>query len=350
MARKKRKTRRPRRSRTPTPPARRLPLAEQPYSISEGVTQSLLSSFIDCRVRCKLQLEGWQMAGGTKESLFYGSLYHHLMEYLGKGVAAGDNGPEQYAIGTGWWGARTDEFLARLPSDADSGTVQMAERCIAQASGVWDGYLREYPADLKSDHWIELEGTFDAVWDGYRLRGKRDGMTRDCKGDLWLFESKTRSQMSANAEATIAFDFQSLFYLTANQAELEARCETGRIVGVQYNVIRKPQHKVGVTENLVGYAKRIAADVAKRPDHWFFRYEAKYSKKTLAEFQRQLLEKLSAFDCWLQHHDGDPGPLNATYRNEAACAKRWNCQYISYCAGARGEYERTGGLFVELEE
>jgi len=336
----------------PQLPTCRPPLAKQPYSIREGVTQSLLSSFVDCRMRCRLALEGWQPAGRTKESLHYGSLFHHMLEHLGKGVAAGETSRAAYQCGGIWWGAKVDMFRALQPADADASLLQLTEQCVAQAMGVWNGYLARYPKDLNVDRWLELEGVFDVSWSGYRLRGKRDGMLRDAKGNLWLFETKTKSQISDDTvTSTLAFDFQSLFYLTANQAELKARGEKAKLVGVRYNVIRKPQHKQKDGESLADYSGRIADDVAKRPDHWFFRYEARYGKKTLEEFQGQLLAKLQAFDYWWSHRNDTLRAIGvATYRNEAACQKRWNCQYISFCAGAREEYGRTGRLFEELEE
>ena len=335
-------------------PTRRPTLAKQPYSIKEGVTQSLLSSFVDCRMRCRLYLDGWQPAGRTKESLHYGSLFHFMLERLGKGVMAGETSRAAYQCGGVWWDANVGMFRALQPADADASLLQLTEQCVAQAMGVWDGYLTRYPKDLDADRWLELEGVFDVDWSGYRLRGKRDGMLRDAKGNLWLFETKTKSQISDDTVAsTLAFDFQSLFYLTANQAELKARGEKAKLVGVRYNVIRKPQHKLKVGESLADYSDRIADDVAKRPDHWFFRYEARYGKKTLEEFQGQLLAKLQTFEQWSSNRDSVSGAddlLRSTYRNEAACQKRWNCRYISWCAGARQEYEQTGRLFVELEE
>lgn len=348
---KKKKKKKRRKRRLPAPSIERPPLAEQPYTIDEGITQSLLSSFVDCRVRTKLHLDGWRLAR-TKESLYYGSLFHHLLEHLGKGVRSGETDADAYACDSKWCGTGIAGFRATQDAGADASSLQLTENCIAQAIGVWDGYLSRYPDDFAADRWLELEGTFDATWNGYRLRGKRDGMLRDSKGNLWLFETKTKSQISEDTVSnTLAFDFQSLFYLTANQAELEARGEKAKLVGVVYNVVRKPQHKQKAGESLQDYSARIAADVEKRPDHWFFRYEARYGGRALAEFQRQLAEKLFAFDSWLKPSSRTAsGAAIATYRNEAACIKRWHCPYISFCAGSQEDYEKTGRLFVELED
>lgn len=309
------------------------------YAITDGVTQSLLSSWVDCRQRCRWYLDGWR-ADTLKEGLEYGSLFHFLLEELYERVRGGLITADVSArVDSEFWRGALERWRAKLPPTADAAATEQTEICIAQAAGVWDGYLAQYPQDFNPKRWIELEGVFDVTWNGYRLRGRRDGMLT-FRRSPWLLETKTKSQITpGKIEAALAFDFQNLFYVTANQAELEARKMRGRLRGVKYNIVRKPQHKA--KGDLRAYSGRIAKDVALRPDHFFLRYEATYAPDALREHQRQLVDKLAEFDRWLR------GEI-PTYRNEGACQKRWNCTYIDLCAGNECGYTRDGTLFEEL--
>ena len=356
---KKRKKKRIAKAAPPRPPT----LVEKPYEVSDGVTQSLLSSFVDCRMRCKLHLEGWRREK-TKDSLEYGSLFHFLLETLyedirrGLVLHAGD-----VALDSPWWMKTLKTWRAKTSPTADATAIQQTEFCIAQARGVWKGYLKAYPQDFDQKRWVELEGVFDAIWRGFRLRGRRDGMMQFRK-KLWLLETKTKSQIPHDAiKSALTFDFQNLFYITANQAELEARGEKLRIEGVKYNIVRRPQHKQKVNESLPDYSARIAEDVLLRPDHWFVRYEVAYPGSILKQHQQELQWKLTSFKMWWEFHskhrlDGPPDqsvamgmvPLVETYRNEAACQKRWNCGFIDMCGENKEPYHQDGRLFEELED
>jgi len=356
-AKKKKKKRRAPAPIKPRPPT----LVEKPYVVADGITQSLLSSFVDCRVQCKFSLLGWRREQ-TKDSLEYGSLFHFLLETLYECIRTGSITHSDDALVDGpWWRKTLKTWRAKMAPIADAGATQQTEFCIAQARGVWKGYVRRYPEDFDQKRWLELEGVFDVTWNGFRLRGRRDGMMRICK-ELWLLETKTKAQIAHDAiEGVLAYDFQNLFYITANQAELLAKNEDSRIAGVKYNIIRRPNHKLKDGESLPDYSARIAEDVLVRPDHWFVRYEVAYPDSILKRHQQELLWKLRSFKQWWefdQKHraagppDGNIGmaSLLETYRNEAACQKRWYCTYIPMCGGDKTPYNQDGILFEELED
>ena len=67
----------------------RPPLAEQPYDINEGITQSMLATWTHCRQNARYVLDGWQPRGST-EALEYGTLFHFLLEHLYSATRAGE--------------------------------------------------------------------------------------------------------------------------------------------------------------------------------------------------------------------------------------------------------------------
>jgi hypothetical protein len=328
-------------------PKRHKLLAEEPYGLEDGVTYSLQSTFGDCRERCRLELAGWRSTH-LKESLQFGSLTHTLLERLGKAVIAGTARDADDAVAVlstyeDEW--RTQQHAAH-PSD-----LQQSEFVLAKAQAVWPEYVVYYEEDLDPKRWVELEGKFDVEWESYRLRGRRDGMLRR-KGALWLFETKTKGQIvDEDIMDLLEFNPQALFYMLANQIELERRgikSEKG-LVGVIYNVIRSPGERLlkKGAEPLADYRARVQAKIAGNPDHYFKRYEAMYTKKQLQAFAARLATKIDAFAEWVcgdgQHYrnDGEGG----------ACTKKWKCSFIKACATGRMDgFERTGRLFEELED
>ena len=318
-------------------------LANEPYSIGDGVTQSLLSNWVDCRHRARLSLSGWKKPE-TKESLVYGSMFHRALEFLYTDVRAKKIKKPADAMDLPQRVA--DEWASKYPV-ATPEAHQQTQLLLAQLGAVWPAYVKQYAkTDFKSGTWMEVEGTFDVQWRSWRLRGRRDGM-RKINNKLWLFETKTKSQISEQAITNaLGFDFQSLFYITANETELAQRKKKLRTIrGVIYNVIRKPQFKQKGTETLAAYSQRVAADVQKDPNRWFMRYEAVYEPEQLQKFQDcQLAPKLFDFQEWLE------GNL-PTYRNEGACQKRWTCEFLTACGQDNMVgYEQEGRLFEELEE
>jgi hypothetical protein len=314
-------------------------LARDKYTIEDGITQSLLGKWVHCRTAVRRYLDGWRRGHDT-ESITYGSMFHTGLELLYCGVRGGTVRRPADALGIPAVVARKRKTGRESPEAA-----QREQLCMAQMAAVWPAYLEYYESDLRKGTWLELEGLFDARWRGFRLRGRRDGVLR-VNRKLWLFETKTKSRISEQEiEDALGFDFQSLFYITANEAELEARkARTKRLQGVRYNVIRKPQHKLGKAETLPQYSARIAEDIAKDRGRWFMRYEAAYTRRQVEEFQTQLEDKLNEFARWLR------GAM-PTYRDELSCRGRYNCEYLAACGqGSMVGYDQDGVLFSELED
>jgi len=325
----------PRLPKKPRPP-------KQHYKVCDGVTQSILGDFVACRQRARLMLEGWETPT-TKEALVFGGLFHWLLEQYYAAIREGYEAIDFESFAEQW---RSE----RLPSIGGAQGVQDAEVHLARAEALMAEYPTYWASDLQRD-WIGIESQFDVMWEGFRLRGMRDGLFRN-KGKrptLWLLENKTTSAISEGTLTDkLAFDFQNLFYLITTEAEIDQR-----IAGVLYNVIRRPTLKQG-DQTLPLFLNRMREDVADKADTYFARFEVRYTEERKREFRKQLLQKLCDFRQWWEHltvpsEAAPEANYWPTYRNEQACVGRWSCEFLPACASdSTAGYARTRKPFREL--
>lgn len=225
----------------------------------------------------------------------------------------------------------------------DGQDAQEAESAGSTVLAMADGYATRWGKDDQARKWLALEEKFDVRFphaNGYRLRGKVDGVFETAKGKAWLLETKTASQIVEDTLSdSLAFDFQSLFYVMAMEIALKRE-----IHGVLYNLARKPQLRRGKAESLDAFQQRIKADIALRPDFYFIRFEVAFPAEVRLRFHEDLQSKLAEFQVWC-----NSDTVMRTYRNESNCIKRWNCNYLPACGrGSMEGYAQTGTLFEEL--
>ncbi|HUW57525.1 MAG TPA: PD-(D/E)XK nuclease family protein [Planctomycetota bacterium] len=332
--------------RTPDPPTVGRSLAIFPYQIGDGTTQSMLSGFINCRVGCRMGLEGWHQPR-TKDAINYGSLYHALLEHFFRGVM---NGKLTRKDAEAFFVEHTEAWLAKQRQESNSSNaIQSSEICVAQAYATWEPYLDAWPDDFEPGRWVELEGVFAVDFRGYTLRGRKDGLQRcgDKRKYYRLMENKTKSQIDEGSiDLRLTFDFQNLFYLTVQNIELRERGENETARIVCYNIIRRPGQRFNPEkESLDDYSARVRAAIEKDPGHFFTRSEVTYTAKDFERFEKELELKLHLFERWLLGKE-------ETFKNEMACVSKWNCSYLQACSagGDMTGYVQTGRLLTELEE
>lgn len=302
--------------------------------IEHGVTQSLLSCFINCRQHAQFMIDGWDFPR-SKAALVFGTLFHWLIEQKLIALSEKKAPPKFSALEKKW-------FEKNPPSDTEN--ADEMEEHIAMASALWDAYCKHWRVqDEKRIEWVSLESEFNVEHPGtgVPLRGKRDGLLRfrrDKKGKLWLLETKTASRIDESTlEESLGFNFQNLFYTIATELEVGEK-----IGGILYNIIRKPQLQRG-NATLPEFHDRMKEDVEKRPEFYFYRAQITLTEKRKEAFRKELTAKLNNFCLWIK------GKV-PTYRNECACISRWKCEFLSACSSlsTRG-YTKTRELFSELE-
>ncbi len=308
----------------------------------DGVTSTLLQRFMKCRRAAELYLEGWVKLK-TSDSLAFGTLFHDLLRKLYSHyreerppLGASKLAAQAEAITDPW----LDEYIRRASRElAAPEQIEALERDAAIIHRMVDPYTRFWEEDFRKARWVSLESQFDVQHRGFRLRGKRDGLYKKKDKSIWLLETKTKGRIDEEELLLmLTMDFQCLFYMLATEIE-----SGKRPVGVDYNVIRRPGHEIREGESFAEFADRIRADIDKRPDHFFKRFEVAYDSSDFRWFGRMLAQVLKEFKDW---HDG----LLPTYPNLASCIGRWNCSYLEACSSRSMTGYVQAGIFRELEE
>jgi hypothetical protein len=296
-----------------------------------GITQSLLAKW-GCRQKFLFAINRWTPNERNK-NVEFGNMVHHVLDlaYTAKRM------PSAKAIDK--W---VDAYLADWETRNMGAALEDMERHAAVTVVLMAEYLKHYLADFDGKKFTGVEALFSVAWKGFLLRGKKDGryLTKALK--KWIMEHKTKKEISEDDIADLlTFDLQSLFYITAEEAEDPAN----PVHGVLYNVVRNPGHKLKAGESLPTYAERVRKEAAKRPGHFFVRFESTYTKENKRIFAQQLEAKLKEIRAFLR------GEL-ACYRNEAMCKTgHIKCEYLKACSsGTMAGYRQKARLFEELDE
>ena len=311
----------------------------KPYHLEDGVTQSMLSDYVACRQRMRYILDGWETPA-TKEALMFGDLWHSFLQHTYQRMMRKREWPVF---------ADLEKVVMQEKMPGLSGAAaQLMELQLCRAAALYPIYVQAWRADDLKRDWVLVEKSFDVPWEGYLLRGKRDGVFRAKKGSkgLFLLETKTSSAFDEAAlEDALSFNFQNLFYIHTLEQTLNEP-----VLGVLYNCIRRPSLRFnpGKGETLSDHYQRLCSDVAARRETYFFRMELNYSDAKKERFREELRWKLDEFRAWL----GEMPESNwhpQTFKNEQACIGKWRCEFLHACAtGTMEGYARTRQLFSEL--
>lgn len=299
------------------------------YALADGVTQSLLSSWSGCRQAARYYIDFWESAR-PKDALVFGSLWHWFLETNYEEMRTSGNYFEFKGL--------ADQWVKNEGRRLSNG--ELMEKVLAMAEALYEPYFEFWVEDFKRD-WVSLESKFDLTWEGFRLRGMRDGLFRDRTGHLWLLETKTTARLDEGSMGeALSFDFQNLFYIVASEAELNGE----RIAGVLYNVIVKPGIKFETKKNpdLPSWFRSAQELVRANPGEYFHRFQISYPQKRVDQFRSELLIKLNEFRRWLEGN-------SPTYKNEKGCVTRWNCEFLPLCSSNNtAGFTQTRELFSEL--
>lgn len=302
----------------------------------DGITQSLLMSFMKCRKDFLLKLNRWSL---TERRTTYanGSITHDMLDKVYTFYKKYQRLPSKKIV---------KRWCDRYPLDPKNkdwlpaNKLELAPVYQAVAFIVVTEYMRYYrKIDFIPGRITGAEIEFNVIWKGFRLRGKRDLRFVE-NNDNWIMETKTMARIAPDTIAQkLTFDFQSLFYVHCEELESQQN-----VSGILYNIVRNPGQKRKQGEDIPAYALRIRSEIRRDPKHFFLRFRQPYSKKEKTVFRIELLHKLQ--DCF-KLLSGKLYP----YKNEKNCVGSFSCVYLKACACGRligyGQYKR---LFSELEE
>lgn len=302
----------------------------------DGVTQSIMYSFMKCPkaglFSVSQELDG-AAAGYRHKSVgsrtFFGSMFHDVMEtcYTEKDYSPGTI---ETAI---------HEYNER--NNTDTMTADQLQECeieSAKCQIVAEEYFRFYPQDCEKV-FLFAEKNVETVWNGYRLRGKIDGIYRATDGSVWRREFKTRGRI-ADDDTTLALlsgDFQNQMYELLYNAVFDEKS-----VGTLYEIIRNPGTKPDkrTKETVAQYMDKLRAAIQKQPEYYFKRYEVQYTDADRKQFEGDLIMKLARVERLCNGREG-------VYGNHTACAQ---CDFLRLCALGDVNGYILKPLFVELAE
>ena len=292
----------------------------------DGVTQSMLARFLNCRERFRVRtLLGLGEADSFRVPIEYGNYWHEAEEAVAQNKS---------------WEAAMDEYRMVLMNHYPMQQEQ-ALHWYNVAQLQFPIYL-EYWAknrDVQEREPLLSEQEFEVEYHGTILRGKWDSV--DIVDDqLVLQENKTKASVDEGSiGAQLSWDLQTLTYLTA----LRTARDNGMydlpplpIRGIRYNVVRRPlgggrhsirQHKATknkLAETLNEFYNRLAKLITEDADYFFMRWDVPVLKSDIETFERQFLSPVLT---QLQHwYDW--------------CIENWEDPF-AYCGKARAH---GGGL------
>ena len=271
--------------------------------LKDGITQSLLQDYMMCPTRYRLSTELW--AGPESEAMRTGSMAHDIIDKVRKG-------------------ADVNSVLKSIPIPK-SGEIAKHMIAVTILSATIPGYLKRYP--VSKEKIIETEHLFDVKLGGFRLRGKIDSIRKSNT----IGEMKFRGRISEDLEVRLALDWQSLFYLSAMYLETKKFH-----LKVFYDVIRVSGMKDCDLKSLYD---KIQADIAVRPEYYYYRYESEFTESDILAFIDELKAKLT--ELWERKR---------WWKNQCACNAPYPCAFQGMCAsGDTSGLIRKKQMFEELK-
>lgn len=302
-----------------------------------GVTQGFIGTFLGCREQCRLRyIEGWRNQS-TPIYLEFGLYCHWVMHevYNGRKLQLNSMTTQYHKI----W-------------ERDKGNPRTAQReqqakVYAMGKPLLRVYFDYWKKQDRAIAWLESEDVFRMPFvypDGKEtfITGRRDAAYKTKGERLWLFESKCLSVIKDDELAdTLPVNTQVLLYLSSLGYDYNVSPS-----GVRFNVLRRPGLRQSQTESNKQFSNRIKLDVAKRPEHYFHRWEMLVTKKELADWQAKFLAPvMEEIRLWTEGklpHYTDYGALTNKYGRVDL--------YGMILKGQKHGYRRAKVPFTELED
>jgi len=276
--------------------------------ISIGVTQSMLSNYLQCKERFRVKLiDGLSPVDELSIPLEFGNLWHLCEERL----AAHEEWEEdvkEYA----------DNLILKHPGRVDD-IVTLYNACLIEFA-IYVQFWSEHE-DVITRTPLLQEKNFRVEYDlpsgrTVLLRGKWDAIDLIGERDIFLQENKSKTGIQIyKIKNQLKYDLQVMVYLIAMEQELVT---TGtlpgvpkrnipsnfRLAGVRYNVVmralsggvgtikRKRKTKLRPAENDEDYYERLRKSIVNHKDEYFKRWKVVVSAEDRNRFKKETLDPL----------------------------------------------------------
>ena len=283
----------------------------------DGITQSLLSSFMTCRERFWVRVvKGLKADSGFENSIEYGNMWHICEEH--------------FAAGKDWRKPLLQyckDAANKYPTDQEQ-VLKCYRCCLAQFPVYTDYWKAHYEPNSRAPLLQEISFAVPYRLPSGRIvkmRGKWDSV--EVKSDagkvigIKLQENKTKGDIrEADLQKQLTFDLQTLYYLVALERYKATQVKEGNkawdhpIIGIKYNVIRRPlsggrhsisQHKATKSkpeETLDQFYLRLQGLIKSEPEYFFMRWNVGISQADIRLFEETFLIPMFEQLCdWWEH-------------------------------------------------
>jgi hypothetical protein len=315
----------------------------------DGLTQSMLGLFALCPQKAHYKLiEGIEIPRRDR-ALDFGTFFHEVLDKVYTAQKENNTLPNYGMIGEQCY----KQAKARLIEEStDIKDLQEFEVNYGVCQTLLRHYFNKWTKEDKYTKWVDLERVFEFPYklrDGtvVMIRGKFDGIFRDKKGNVWLFETKTKSNITGNhIMEKMAFDLQVMVYLKAVEYVYKVKP-----AGVLYNLVKRPNFDYKGTyykkpETVPAFLERVSSHIDSNVEDYFTRYHVSITKQEVETFFLQDLDYLIQ-----RMYEWQQGGIS-NFRNSGACSM-WNrpCEYLPICSsGDRSNYRKRKEIFPELTE
>lgn len=309
-----------------TPKKRSEPLWKGPEV--DGITQSLLGRFFVCRERFRLYvIEGLAPEDIFSSRLEFGNMWHVCEEELAKPSLGSPNPRGEISPSLFLTLSDYAKTLCKRYPFQQKDVEKWYNVCKLQFP-IYVKYWQKHndvinrtpllqeqtfcvPYTLPSGRVVKLRGKWDSV--DLIKEGKFSG--------IYLQENKTKSEIDeVQLTRQLKFDLQTMMYLVAlevdksndmghlatlEQTEPPAFSRDAKILGVRYNVIRRPlsggkgtirQHQPTKSnpqgESLSDYYARLKGIIEESPQDYFARWKVEVSPKDIEVFRHRCLDPI----------------------------------------------------------
>jgi len=309
----------------------------------DGVTQSLLSMWLECRQKALYCLQGYTPKG-VSASMTQGTVGHGVLQFVYEAMSQGKlKGPPNAAYVSKVIDKVEKIWKAENPR-ASRQALQDLELAGLHAMHLLPIYFDYWKDDFKKLVWLSLEMDFKVplpVKNGkiVPVRGKMDGVFK--RSGVWLFETKFKGMINeGNILDTLSLDLQVNLYLWALYTLHGIQPS-----GVLYNVVRRPGLSQGKKETFAKFCTRLAKDINNRPDWYFYRFEVSTDKDDMRKWTAEFEPMMEEFLAWWEG-------LSGHYRTSNACVSKYGrCWGLSPCAENNfHNLTKRKTVFRELED
>jgi len=295
----------------------KLAIKKKPFwNILDGVTQSMLTSYLSCRQKAHWSYKRGLDTEKTSNAILFGTHFHEIADQVYRWKRKGKK--------VGNYTSLIESYMRQYKKD-DMGKKMWSSDDITQhiinegfLKSIIPKYFKKYEKKDANKKWLALEEEYDTHWRGVRIRGKYDRVARHKDGTVWLYDSKTKYRIDPDIQNRLGFDFQMFMYMVSWWVQKKEMP-----VGFVYDIVQRPNLRLKKTESVKQFITRVDKAV---DDSYFYRITMSFTPEEIKQWaKKQFTPVIDEFHAWATGH-------LPTYKNVSSCEDRYgSCKFINLC-------------------